>query len=282
MNITERILKLELKRAACCVATLGAEYAKTVSIGRCNDKLLREASLVTGYIETLKKSNIQSDLITYLNFTYINWQSNNTMRLTFLNPPSFPLPDDINTFSTNDSLYIQSSKWDVNTGTFPITKINDLVSHSGLGAVDVNTITYQSGYNVRYAFNGSPNLSSVSVGDSLTVTLATNSVNNGTFRIVAVNDVADYVDIVNVSRNSAQYDEATDSPAVADIQQMIYFIEYTNSSITSSAYDEIAGTIGDVYVYYGLNPYTDEEMKNILEHINEICDNCGKNYLITS
>ena len=86
-----------------------------------------------------------------------------------------------------------------------------------LTSLDVNTITFQSGNTVRYVFNGTPDLSTVEVGFFLRVTTATTASNNGTFRIVAVDDTNDRIDVINPGRDSATGDEATNSPAVATV-----------------------------------------------------------------
>ena len=86
-----------------------------------------------------------------------------------------------------------------------------------LTSLDVNTITFVSGNVVRYAFNGSPDLSGVSEGFFLRVISATNAVNNGTFRILAIDDTNDTLDIVNPDRSSATGNEATNSPAVGTV-----------------------------------------------------------------
>lgn len=88
-----------------------------------------------------------------------------------------------------------------------------------LSSLDVDTITFQSGNTVRYSFNGTPDLSNVEVGYFLRVVTATTATNNGTFRIVAVDDTNDNIDVINVARDSATGDEATNSPAVADVVQ---------------------------------------------------------------
>lgn len=85
---------------------------------------------------------------------------------------------------------------------------------TGLGALDVDTITFQSGITVRLAFNGSPALTGVQAGDVITITSATNPSNNGSFVIAEVDDTNDTMDIENPARTDATDDEASDSPAV--------------------------------------------------------------------
>jgi len=99
------------------------------------------------------------------------------------------------------------------------SEINTPDTFSVLAGLDVDTIDWQSGNLIRYSFNGSPTLTSIVAGDYLTVNYATNLSNSGTFLIETVG--SDYVDVVNRDRDDATDDEATDSPAVADIQENI-------------------------------------------------------------
>jgi len=86
---------------------------------------------------------------------------------------------------------------------------------ASFAALDVDTIDWQSGTTVRYTFNGSPDLSSISNGDFLEVKLATKTSNNGIFVITDVNDGSDFIEVTNAARTDATDDEATDSPATA-------------------------------------------------------------------
>lgn len=106
-----------------------------------------------------------------------------------------------------------------------------------LSSLDVDTITFQSGNTIEYAFNGSPDLSTVSVGDALVVATATNSSNNGTFIVLAVDDSADTVDVLNLDREDNTDDEATDSPAVGTLQdvELIRVLVTTPHTVTSTS-----------------------------------------------
>lgn len=99
----------------------------------------------------------------------------------------------------------------------------DAFNVAATATMDVDTIDWQSGNIIRYTMNGSPDLSGVADGDYLTVNYATNASNNGTFLIVTVNDGSDYVDVINYDRSDATDDEATDSPAIADIQNNLEY-----------------------------------------------------------
>ena len=113
---------------------------------------------------------------------------------------------------------LESTK--ANNHTFT-SELNTPDTFSVLAGLDVDTIDWQSGNIIRYTFNSTPDLSSIVAGDYLTVNYATNLSNSGTFLIETVNDGSDYVDVINRSRTDATDDEATDSPAVADIQENI-------------------------------------------------------------
>jgi hypothetical protein len=108
------------------------------------------------------------------------------------------LPDSVPTFATA-------------TGSNVVTGLN------------VNTITYQGAESsgqriVRYTFNSSPDLSPALAGHYLVVVSATNANNNGTYKIKAVSDASDYIDVYNNARIDSTLDEASDSPATAIVQ----------------------------------------------------------------
>ena len=97
----------------------------------------------------------------------------------------------------------------------------DIAGGSGaapfLSAMDIDAITWQSGTTVRITFNGSPSLAALNSVSKLVVTTATNASNNGSFKVTAFDDGADWVEITNAARTDGTDDEATDSPAVADL-----------------------------------------------------------------
>lgn len=83
--------------------------------------------------------------------------------------------------------------------------------------LDVNTITWQSGTTVRYVFNGTPDLSVYSTGDFITFVDSGNANNDGTFAITAIDNGADWIEILNPIRTSSTGDEASDSPCVGSV-----------------------------------------------------------------
>lgn len=100
----------------------------------------------------------------------------------------------------------------------PTTADGDIYVLNKQGSsLDVNTITWQSGTTVRYAFNGSPDLSIYSVGWYMKAVSASQAVNNGSFVISAINNTSKYIDVTNELRTDAVADEASDSTAVATI-----------------------------------------------------------------
>ena len=103
-----------------------------------------------------------------------------------------------------------------------------------LSNLDVDIIAFQSGNIIRYTFNGSPDLSSVSVGDALIVTTSTNTSNDGSFIVVTVNDSSDFVEVINLDRSDNTDDEATDSPSVGTLKdvQLIRVIITTPHTVT--------------------------------------------------
>jgi hypothetical protein len=86
---------------------------------------------------------------------------------------------------------------------------------------DVDAITWQSGTTVRYTFLGTPDFSDIRVGNFMTISGATNAVNDGTYEITAVNDGSDWIEITNPARTSSTGDE-TSSPAVAHTGSVFY------------------------------------------------------------
>lgn len=106
----------------------------------------------------------------------------------------------------------------------------DVFNIAATAGMDVDTIDWQSGFIVRYTFNGTPDLSAVQDGSYITINYATNASNNGTFLVIAVNDGADWVDVINYARTDATDDEASDSPAVGDIQNNLEYQWALNAS----------------------------------------------------
>jgi len=146
--------------------------------------------------------------------------------------------------------------------------------------LDVDTIVGQHAYTVRYRLNGTPNLSAVAVGDRLMVTGSLNASNDGNFRITTINDSTDHIEVTNLSRIDDEDDEASDSIAVADVDTPIDFIEVTNSNRIDDIDNEASDSCAEAVIFYGGYPYKQEDLKGILEHINELCNNCGKAYIV--
>lgn len=104
------------------------------------------------------------------------------------------------------------------------TPANTRDTVENIANMDIESIVFQSaiacgaGSIIRVTFNGTPDLSAIVRGMFLDVHYATNSTNDGTFMIQAVNDGSDYVDIINRVRTDNADDEAAASPAIGDIQ----------------------------------------------------------------
>jgi len=98
----------------------------------------------------------------------------------------------------------------------------DYTVTTGLSALDVDTIAYQAATGfIRYTFNGTPDLSGVKAGDSVTFASSGTASNDGTFIIAAVSDSGDYIDVVNPDRADDSDDEASDSASVGAITYSI-------------------------------------------------------------
>ena len=110
-----------------------------------------------------------------------------------------------------------------------------------LSGMDIDRIEYQTG-DTRIYFNGTPNLSGLALNDVVLISGATNASNNGQYRITAVNDGLDYIDIDNPNRTDATDDEASDSPAIA-----ISYNE-TGRSMSSNGYSNV-GINTDTHIH---------------------------------
>lgn len=106
----------------------------------------------------------------------------------------------------------------------------------GLWSLDVNTIVWQSANIVRFTFNSSPDLSSVSVGENYHSDSATNSSNNGDFEILAVDNTAKWIAVDIPARSDGTDDEATDSPATGETGSVTQFTNTSFAIITSKPF----------------------------------------------
>ena len=71
---------------------------------------------------------------------------------------------------------------------------------------DIDTIVFQSGTISRITLNGTPDLSSLVVGDHVRIRLAANASNNGTFITTAINDGSDFIEYTNAARTNGDDD----------------------------------------------------------------------------
>ena len=109
------------------------------------------------------------------------------------------------------------------------TVISNLVINANkvIASLDIDSQLWQSGNTIRITFAGSPDLSIVTIGDKLYVSGSTNSSNDGTFTVTAVDDISDYVDITNSGRSDATDDE-TSSPATGEINSDFFQNRFTD------------------------------------------------------
>lgn len=91
-----------------------------------------------------------------------------------------------------------------------------LLDRTGV-TLDVDTIAWQSGTTVRVTFNGTPDLSGVTIGDTYNTSGNGNTSNDGIFDITDVNDGADYIEITNAARTDATDDEPSDATGTGTI-----------------------------------------------------------------
>jgi len=91
-----------------------------------------------------------------------------------------------------------------------------LLDRTGV-TLDVDTIVWQSGTTVRISFNGTPDLSGVTIGDTYNTSGNGNTSNDGIFDITDVNDGADYIEITNAARTDGTDDEPSDATGIGTI-----------------------------------------------------------------
>lgn len=102
----------------------------------------------------------------------------------------------------------------------------------GLVNLDTESILWQSGNTIRYTFNGTPDLSSITVGEYMLCNDSTNASNNGHFEITAVDDGSDWIEVTNAGRSDATDDEASASPCVADTGSVTQILTTDTASET--------------------------------------------------
>lgn len=109
--------------------------------------------------------------------------------------------------------------------------------------LDIDAITNQGGTVDRITFNGNPDLSAVSPGDTLTITDAANDSNNGTFSIVAVNVGGYFVDISNEDHSDGTDNEASDTDAKGTINDTETSVIVNAESLDYGAFQASVDTI---------------------------------------
>lgn len=98
-------------------------------------------------------------------------------------------------------------EWGTQTGSNVVTGLN------------INNINWQSSNTIRYTFSASPDLSGVVIGHYFTASGCTNTLNNGTYKITAVNNTSKYIDIINSAISDNSLDE-TGSPGTGLVKTL--------------------------------------------------------------
>ena len=96
--------------------------------------------------------------------------------------------------------------------------------------LDIDTIDWSSGTSVVLAFNSSPDFSQVAVGWLLKISSSTNSTNDGTYSITAIDDTLKTLTITNANRTDATDDEVTDATGTAILYSKPIRFTYDNAS----------------------------------------------------
>lgn len=127
--------------------------------------------------------------------------------------------------------------------------------HSSL---DIDTLAWQSGTTVRATFNGTPDLSDVAVGDTITITGSSNSNNDGEDMVIsAISTGSYYVEYANENVTDNTDDEASDATGTADIVDTETSVTVSAQSYEAGAFEASAGSItGIVNAVTGLDAVT--------------------------
>ena len=128
-----------------------------------------------------------------------------------------------------------SVKTGAGTGRFYYKDEVNVIDY-GLWDLDVDTIVWQADNRVRFTFNASPDLSSVSVGENYQSDSAANSSNNGGFEILAIDNTAKWIDVDIPARSDGTDDEATDCPATGETGSITQFTNTSFAIITSKPF----------------------------------------------
>lgn len=131
-------------------------------------------------------------------------------------PNTAPVVDETDNLKWEDRYSLPTALSIADSRIAPPTENNGdvyILDFSG-NTFEIDSITWQSGNTIRYTFAGGTSFSPAAVGDYINITGCTNSVNNGTFEIVALSGLD--IDITNTLRSSSDDDEAT-TPGQATI-----------------------------------------------------------------
>lgn len=133
----------------------------------------------------------------------------------------------------------------------PTTNDGDrYILHNDTDQISVDSIAWQSGYTVRYSFDVLVDLSGISAGYYIRILSALNSENDGVYAITAVNTASSYIEITNTSVDSTAYDEPNPTTAKCYFG-LPEWTGATNDSIVeydaeSSAWNYVQPTNGDL------------------------------------
>lgn len=114
-----------------------------------------------------------------------------------------------------------------------------------LTGIDVANITWQSGTTVRATLNGSPDLTVVADADDVTFAGCTNAVNNGTYTITDINTGSFWIEFTNSSRTSSTGNE-TGSPGTAEIEDTSISITVEAQSLLAGPYEASIASINEI------------------------------------
>lgn len=129
--------------------------------------------------------------------------------ITFLNPTN------ANSVKQYQAIILDGTG--ANDGSYNVVYSTEKTRVTTLVSTAVTTIEWQSGNTMRVTVTGA-DLSNILAGQHVTISGATNDLNNSTFVIVSSNDTNDTIDYINPNISDDSYDEG----AVADVSAHKY------------------------------------------------------------
>jgi len=139
--------------------------------------------------------------------------------------------------------------------------------------LDVDTILFQSGNTIRYTFNGSPDLSVISVNDVLFADSSTNALNDGSFFISTVDDGSNFIEVTNDLRSDDTLDEASDTSSTVKLRTVetirlvyngLHSISATTSTLNDTEFNAVC-YLATSLLLYSLSNFMNESVNRQID-----------------